>query len=228
YREVRTPLCEYTELFNRSIGEVTDIVQKEMYSFSDQGERNLSLRPEGTASSVRAALEHSVLAGEPVVRWYYLGPMFRAEKPARGRYRQFHQLCAECYDDDSPAADAESIDLAASFLHALGIRAFTVRVNSLGSPGTRAAYRDALREYFTPLRDRLSPESQARLGRNPLRILDSKDPRDLAHRDGAPSILDSLSPEDRAHFDRVRAHLDALGTSYTVDPTLVRGLDYYT
>ncbi len=228
YREVRTPVCEYTELFQRSIGEVTDIVQKEMYTFTDAGERSLTLRPEGTAGAARAALEHAVLGAEPVARWFYLGPMFRAEKPARGRFREFHQVGAECYGDDSPAVDAEAIDLAVSYLHALGISRYTVRVNSIGSAATRAAWRESLVAYFAPLRETLSPESQARLTRNPMRILDSKDPRDLAVIPQAPSVLDALSPEDRAHFDKVLAFLDALGTTYTVDPGLVRGLDYYT
>ncbi|MEZ4407509.1 MAG: histidine--tRNA ligase [Polyangiales bacterium] len=228
YAEVRTPICEYAELFHRGVGEATDIVEKEMYTFEDRGGRKLSLRPEGTASAVRAAIEHAALAQQPVVRWAYLGPMFRAEKPAKGRYRQFHQVGAEVYGDPSPAADAECIDLAATFIRSLGVGPVSVRLNSLGGADTRRRYRDALVAYFTPLADRLSEESRARLARNPLRILDSKDPRDLPHKAGAPSILDALDDADREHFEQVKAFLTATGVPFTVDPTLVRGLDYYT
>lgn len=228
FREVRTPVCEYTELFHRGVGDTTDIVEKEMYTFEDRGGRQLSLRPEGTASAVRAALEHGVLDRSPVVRWYYAGAMFRAERPAKGRYRQFHQLGAEVYGDASPAADAEVIDLAASFVRSLGIGPFEVRLNSLGARDSRQRYRDALVAYFEPVKDQLSPDSQSRLGRNPLRILDSKDPRDAGFKSAAPTILDYLSDEDRAHFEKVKSFLDALGVAYVVDPRLVRGLDYYT
>jgi histidyl-tRNA synthetase len=228
FQEVRTPLCEYAELFQRGVGEATDIVEKEMYTFDDRGQRRLALRPEGTASAVRAAIEHSVLAREPVVRWSYVGAMFRAERPAKGRYRQFHQVGAEVYGDDSPAVDAEVIDLASSFLQSIGITKFIVRVNSLGGAETRARYREALLAYFAPHREALSPESQLRLERNPLRILDSKDPRDQAFKAGAPSLVDALTPEDRAHFERVQGFLTALGTPFVVDASLVRGLDYYS
>ncbi|MBI5518390.1 MAG: histidine--tRNA ligase [Deltaproteobacteria bacterium] len=228
FREVRTPLCEYTELFSRGVGEGTDIVEKEMYVFDDRGGRALALRPEGTASAVRCALEHAALEREPVVRWAYAGAMFRAEKPARGRFRQFHQVGAEVYGDASPAADAEVLDLLVAFLRSLGLGAFELRVNSLGQRGSRQRYRDALVAHFSAVAQELSPESRERLGRNPLRILDSKDPRDQTPKLTAPSVLDHLDDEDRAHFARVRAYLDALGTPYRVDPTLVRGLDYYT
>lgn len=228
FHEVRTPLCEYTELFHRGVGDTTDIVEKEMYTFADRGGRHLSLRPEGTASAVRAAIEHSVLEKEPVVRWSYVGPMFRAERPAKGRYRQFHQVGAEVYGDGSAACDADVIDLAVTFLRALGITQFSVHLNSLGSRASRGRFRDALVAHFTPRLAELSPESQQRLARNPLRILDSKDPRDIAVREGAPSILDALDADDRAHFDKVCTFLDALGVPYTVNPLLVRGLDYYS
>ncbi len=228
FQEVRTPLCEYAELFHRGVGEATDIVEKEMYTFSDRGERHLALRPEGTASAVRAALEHSVLAREPVVRWSYSGAMFRAEKPAKGRYRQFHQVGAEVYGDESPAVDAEVIDLACAFLRTLGIAQFSVRLNSLGGAESRARYREALVAYYTPVRDKLSPESQGRLDRNPLRILDSKDPRDHVFKADAPNIIDALTDDDRVHFERVRAFLTALHVPFVVDTSLVRGLDYYT
>lgn len=228
FREVRTPLCEHAELFQRGVGEATDIVEKEMYTFEDRGQRRLALRPEGTASAVRAAIEHSALAREPVVRWYYLGPMFRAERPAKGRYRQFHQVGAEVYGDPSPAADAEVIALAVAFLRELGLTQFVVRLNSLGTAESRARYRDALVAHFSPVAAQLSPESQARLVRNPLRILDSKDPRDQPFKVGAPSVLDALTDDDRAHFESVQAYLRALAVPFTVDATLVRGLDYYT
>ncbi len=228
FAEVRTPLCESLELFQRGVGETTDIVEKEMYTFKDRGDRTLALRPEGTASAVRAALEHRVLDREPVVRWSYLGAMFRAERPAKGRYRQFHQVGAEIYGDASAAADAEVIDLATSFLASLGITQCTVRLNSLGGPDARARYRDALVAYFTPHRDALSPDSASRLERNPLRILDSKDPRDQPLKAAAPSILDSLGDEDRAHFELLQQYLRALGVPFEVTPSLVRGLDYYT
>jgi len=228
FQEVRTPLCEHVELFQRGVGEATDIVEKEMYTFEDRGQRRLALRPEGTASAVRAAIEHKVLSRQPVARWYYLGPMFRAERPAKGRYRQFHQVGAEVYGDPSAAVDAEVIALAVAFLQQLGITQFSVRLNSLGTAASRALYRAALVEHFRPHADALSPESQSRLERNPLRILDSKDPRDLPFKVGAPSVLDALIDEDRAHFEAVQAFLTALEVPFTVDPTLVRGLDYYT
>ncbi len=170
FRGVRTPVCEYTELFHRGVGDTTDIVEKEMYTFEDRGGRQLSLRPEGTASAVRAALEHGVLDRSPVVRWYYAGAMFRAERPAKGRYRQFHQLGAEVYGDASPAADAEVIDLAASFVRSLGIGPFEVRLNSLGARDSRQRYRDALVAYFEPVKDQLSPDSQSQFTLSVTRI----------------------------------------------------------
>jgi len=227
FGEVRTPLCEYTELFVRGVGETTDVVEKEMYSFDDRGGRSLTLRPEGTAGAVRAYLE-SVAGSEPLARWYYLGPMFRGERPAKGRYRQFHQLGVEVYGDGSAAVDAEVIHLGATFLHDLGIANVDVRINSLGSGDARARHREALVRYFTPLRERLSVDSQRRLGTNPLRIIDSKAPEDIALRVDAPSMSEFLSDADRRHFDAVQAILTRLGVSFVVDPTIVRGLDYYT
>ncbi|NOY91966.1 MAG: histidine--tRNA ligase [Deltaproteobacteria bacterium] len=228
YGEVRTPIVEKTALFTRSIGEATDIVNKEMYSFVDKGDEALTLRPEGTASCARAFLQHSVGAKKPVNKWYYLGPMYRRERPARGRYRQFYQAGVECYGDPGPFVDAEMIDMSVSLLAALGITEVRVLLNSLGSDQTRARYRDALKEFFTPLAAELSPESQARLEQNPLRILDSKSPKDQELSQGAPPILDFLGDDDREHFDELRRALDALGTPYEVDTSLVRGLDYYT
>lgn len=226
YREVRTPYVESTALFVRAIGDTTDVVEKEMYSFSRHHDE-LSLRPEGTAGAVRAYLEHKVHNAEPVSRWYYVGPMFRAENVQRGRYRQFHQLGAECFGDAGPGADAEMIDALVGFLEDIGIRQHDVVINSLGSGDTRSRYREALVAYLSPKKDSLSEDSQRRLSTNPLRILDSKLPQDQEASRGAPTLLDFLSDDDRAHWDALRGHLDALGTPYTVDPRLVRGLDYY-
>jgi histidyl-tRNA synthetase len=227
FREVRTPLLEPTPLFVRAIGETTDVVEKEMYSFDHHGEP-LTLRPEGTAGAARAYLEHTVHAKEPVTRWWYAGPMFRAERPQRGRYRQFFQLGAEVFGDPGPGCDAEVIDLLVGLLAALSVTGVTVLVNSIGGALAREKYRDALVQHLTPRMTTLSQDSQRRLSTNPLRILDSKDDRDRDAVALAPMIHDFLDPEDQAHFSRLRAHLDALGTPYTVDPRLVRGLDYYT
>ncbi|HTB75109.1 MAG TPA: histidine--tRNA ligase [Polyangiaceae bacterium] len=227
FREVRTPYVEPTALFVRAIGEVTDIVEKEMYSFEHHGEA-LTLRPEGTAGAARAYVEHAVHAREPVTRWWYMGPMFRAERPQRGRYRQFSQLGAEIFGDEGPGCDAEMIDMLVGFLGELAIPGVEVFVNSLGGPDTRARYREALVQHLTPRSAELSAESQRRLATNPLRILDSKDERDAAAVRDAPELHEFLDEADRRHFDRLRAALDALGTPYTVDARLVRGLDYYT
>jgi histidyl-tRNA synthetase len=227
YAEIRTPVVEPTPLFVRSIGEATDIVEKEMYSFERHGDA-LTLRPEGTAGAVRAYVEHHVHAKEPVTRWYYMGPMFRGERPARGRYRQFHQLGCEVYGDPGPASDAEMIDMLVQFFRSIGIHDLDVLVNSLGGASTRPRYREALRAHLLPKRDRLSDDSKRRLDVNPLRILDSKDPRDAEALQGAPAITDVLEGEDLAHWEQLQAHLDVLGTPYRKDPTLVRGLDYYT
>jgi histidyl-tRNA synthetase len=227
YREVRTPLVEPTALFVRSIGEATDVVEKEMYTFARHDE-SLTLRPEGTAGAARAYLEHGVNGREPTSRWYYLGPMFRAERPQRGRYRQFYQAGAEVYGDSGPATDAEMIDMLVGLMRSLGIADVTVLVNSLGSSGTRARYRDALIAHLAPKKDTLSEDSQRRLEKNPLRILDSKAKADQEACADAPTLLDVLDDDDRAHWDALRRHLDALGTPYVVDPRLVRGLDYYT
>jgi histidyl-tRNA synthetase len=227
YSEARTPLLEHTTLFARQIGETTDVVEKEMYSFQRHGDE-LTVRPEGTAGLARAFVEHSVHAKEPVTRWYYLGPMFRGERPAKGRYRQFYQAGCELYGDPGPFCDAEMIEMLVSWLGKIGIADVAIHLNSLGSAGTRERYRDALIAHFSPIKGKLGEDSQRRLEKNPLRILDSKDPRDKEASLGAPSILDLLSDEDRAHWSGLLAHLDALGVPYVIDPTLVRGLDYYT
>jgi histidyl-tRNA synthetase len=227
YAEVRTPLLELTPLFARQIGETTDVVEKEMYSFERHGEQ-LTVRPEGTAGVARAYVEHAVHAREPITRWYYLGPMFRGERPAKGRFRQFHQVGCELFGDPGPLCDAEMVDLVAGFLQRVGVAGFAIHVSSLGSSGTRARYRDELLRYFSPLKDRLSEDSQRRLERNPLRILDSKDPRDQEAALSAPSILDLLDAEDEAHWKGFLRYLDVMGLPYVIDKGLVRGLDYYT
>jgi len=227
YGEVRTPLLEPTELFVRSVGETTDIVQKEMFTLDHHGD-SLTLRPEGTASAARAYVEHAVQSREPVSRWYYLGPMFRAERPQRGRYRQFFQAGCEIFGDPGPVCDAEMIDMLYRFFRGLGIEDVQVLVNSLGGPGTRGRYRDLLRDHLTPHAAELTENSQRRLKDNALRILDSKSERDQELVRGAPPILDLLDEADRAHWDALRGHLDALGVPYRTEPRLVRGLDYYT
>jgi histidyl-tRNA synthetase len=227
FREIRTPYVEPTGLFVRAIGETTDVVEKEMYSFEHHHEA-LTLRPEGTAGAVRAYVEHGVQAREPVTRWWYSGPMFRAERPQRGRYRQFSQLGAEIFGDPGPGCDAEMIDMLVSFLGELRVPGVEVLVNSLGGPETRVRYREALVAHLTPIAPSLSAESQRRLTTNPLRILDSKDERDRAAVRDVPSLETFLDEGDREHFRQLRAYLDALGTPYSVEPRLVRGLDYYT
>ncbi|UJR80993.1 Histidyl-tRNA synthetase [Sandaracinus amylolyticus] len=228
YTEVRTPIVEPTQLFVRSIGETTDIVEKEMYTFVDKGDDMLTLRPEGTASAVRAYVEHAVNGREPISKWSYVGPMFRRERPARGRYRQFWQAGVECFGDAGPFVDAEMIDMVVTMLASLGVQDLEVLVNSLGSGETRAKYKDALTAYLSPHRDRLSEDSQRRLGTNPLRILDSKSEGDKEICAGAPSLLEFLDDADRTHFEELQKSLDALGTRYRVEPKLVRGLDYYS
>ncbi|MCS6856137.1 MAG: histidine--tRNA ligase [Sandaracinaceae bacterium] len=228
YAEIRTPLVEPTSLFVRSIGESTDIVGKEMYSFVDKGEDSLTLRPEGTASAVRAYIEHEIHAQEAVTKWYYIGPMFRRERPARGRYRQFWQAGIECFGDPGPYSDAEAIALLVEVLRAIGLSELEVVVNSIGSRSSKERYRQALVEFLKPHKEALSLESQRRLETNPLRILDSKDPKDQAICKNAPAILDFLSEQDRAHFESLCELLARLGIESRVDPHLVRGLDYYS
>jgi len=224
--EVRTPYVEPTSLYVRTIGEVTDIVEKEMYSFTHHDEP-LTLRPEGTAGAARAYVQHKVHNTEPVTRWYYAGPMFRAERPQRGRYRQFYQLGAEIFGDHGPACDAEMIDMLVGFLGSIGIRDVEVLVNSLGGAETRARYREALVTFLQPRTELLSETSQRRLSTNPLRILDSKSKQDQDALAGAPTIHDSFDDADRARFEDLQGHLRALGTPFRVDSNLVRGLDYY-
>jgi histidyl-tRNA synthetase len=227
YEEIRPPLLEATSLFVRSIGEVTDIVEKEMFSFTHHGDE-ISLRPEGTAGVARAYIEHNIATKEPVSRWYYLGPMFRSERPQKGRYRQFYQAGCEVFGDPGPAIDAEMIDMLVKLMDKLGIKQVSAKINTLGAAGTRARYREALVAYLTPHQSKLGEDSQRRLLLNPLRVLDSKDPRDAEVVAGAPSVLDVLDDEDRVHFETTCRYLDRLGAPYVVEPRLVRGLDYYT
>jgi histidyl-tRNA synthetase len=230
YREVRTPVLEYTPLFVRSVGEVTDVVEKQMYTFDDRDGRSVSMRPEGTASAVRAYIDRAMWNTEPVTRWYYMGPMFRHERAQRGRLRQFHQVGAELFGVDAPTIDAEVIAMLASLYVELGLPASSVvvTINSLGQPEERAAYREALVTYFSAHRDALDDESRRRLELNPLRILDSKNPDVQALVAKAPVLLDVLSDASQARFAKVREVLGALGVAHEVDPRLVRGLDYYT
>jgi histidyl-tRNA synthetase len=226
YGQVRLPLVEPTALFARSIGEVTDIVEKEMYSFEDRNGDSLSLRPEGTAGCVRAAIQHNLIASP--CRLWYCGPMFRYERPQKGRQRQFHQIGAELFGYASPDADAELIILLARLWRELGIdQAVSLEINSIGSADARAAYKGALVAYLQQHRDALDEDSQRRLLTNPLRILDSKNADTQALLDGAPSLENHLDEESREHFARLRACLDAAGVEYRLNPRLVRGLDYY-
>jgi histidyl-tRNA synthetase len=227
YHEVRTPVVEPAPLFVRSVGEGTDIVDKEMYSFVFH-DQPMTLRPEGTAGAVRAYVEHAVHGREPTTRWYYEGPMFRGERPARGRYRQFHQHGCEVFGDAGPLVDAEMIDMLVGLLRRLHIEEVEVLVNTLGGKGTKDRYRERLVLHLEPQKSSLSDDSQRRLSQNPLRILDSKHPKDQEAIASSPSILDVVDDDDKKHFDGLCAHLDRLGVPYRIDPRLVRGLDYYT
>ena len=228
FTEVRPPIVESTELFVRSIGQETDIVEKEMYTFKDRGDKSLTLRPEGTASCVRAYIQHSVSNKEPLTKWYYLGPMYRRERPAKGRYRQFYQGGVEVYGDAGPYVDAEVIDMVVAFVQSIGIEDVEVLVNSLGSGDSRKNYTQALLSYFAPQKNNLCADCQRRLESNPLRVLDCKVPSCQAIAAQAPIIVDHLGAEDREHFQGLTSTLDTLGTPYRVDGRLVRGLDYYT
>ncbi len=227
YGEIRTPIFESTELFVRGVGETSDIVEKEMYTFLDKGERSMTLRPEWTAPVVRAALQHGLFA-QGAQRLYYLGPIFRYERPQAGRYRQSHQFGIECAGFTEPEADAEVIALGWDLLQEYAIGGVTLRLNSVGDENCRPKYRDALRAHFAPHRDKLSADSQRRLERNPLRVLDSKAPEDQPFLAGAPQFERFLCAQCRAHFDSVKRALETIGVPYTVDPRIVRGLDYYT
>lgn len=228
YREMRTPVFEYTELFNRSVGDTTDVVQKEMYTFDDNGGRSISLRPEGTAGAVRAYLEHGLHNEALPQKVCYITSCYRYEKPQAGRLREFHQFGVECFGAASPAADAEVISLADYAFKALGVGNLSLEINSIGCPECRAKYTAALKAYFKSNESELCGTCRDRLERNPMRILDCKSPVCSAVAAGAPVVLDYICDACREHFDMVQKHLDALGIAYTVNPHIVRGLDYYT
>ena len=229
YGEIRTPMFEHYEVISRSVGDTTDIVTKEMYDFHDKGDRHITLRPEGTAPVVRSYVENKLFAPEvqKPVKVYYIGSMFRYERPQAGRLREFHQLGVECFGSKNPATDVETIAMAYQLFNTLGIKDVTLHLNSLGNTESRLAYRQALIDYLTPMRDTLSKDSQRRLDENPLRVLDSKEKEDKVAVENAPSILDYLDDESQAHFDEVRAMLDSLNIPYVIDTNMVRGLDYY-
>ncbi|WP_201007651.1 histidine--tRNA ligase [Paenibacillus glycanilyticus] len=226
FREIRTPIFEATELFQRGVGETTDIVEKEMYTFTDRGDRSITLRPEGTAGVVRSYVENK-LYGEPdVSKLYYIGPMFRYERQQAGRYRQFHQFGIEALGSVDPAIDAEVIALGYTFYKEVGLKGVRVEINSVGTPAVRAAFREKLLAFLMPMRDQLCKDCQSRMERNPLRVLDCK--TDQARFEEAPSILDSLDEECNIHFDKVKTYLTDMGIPFSINPRLVRGLDYYT
>ena len=229
YGEIRTPMFEHYEVISRSVGDTTDIVTKEMYDFHDKGDRHITLRPEGTAPVVRSYVENKLFAPEvqKPVKVYYIGSMFRYERPQAGRLREFHQLGVECFGSKNPATDVETIAMAYQLFNTLGIKEVTLHLNSLGNTESRLAYRQALIDYLTPMRDTLSKDSQRRLDENPLRVLDSKEKEDKVAVENAPSILDYLDDESQAHFDEVCAMLDSLNIPYVIDTNMVRGLDYY-
>ena len=229
YGEIRTPMFEHYEVISRSVGDTTDIVTKEMYDFHDKGDRHITLRPEGTAPVVRSYVENKLFAPEvqKPVKVYYIGSMFRYERPQAGRLREFHQLGVECFGSKNPATDVETIAMAYQLFNTLGIKDVTLHLNSLGNTDSRLAYRQALIDYLTPMRESLSKDSQRRLEENPLRVLDSKEKEDKVAVENAPSILDYLDEESQAHFDEVRAMLDSLNIPYVIDTNMVRGLDYY-
>lgn len=229
FQEIRTPTFEHTELFHRGVGETTDIIHKETYTFDDRGSRSMTLRPEGTAGAVRAVIEHGLVSQEGSrVKVYYIGPNFRYERPASGRLRQHHQFGVEVFGIAEPEADVECILLQMDFYARCGIKDLALQINSLGDADSKGRYREALVRFLEPKKDHLSEDSQRRLVENPLRILDSKDPRDQAATQGAPPAIESLSDASRANFERIQSLLTAASVPFTVNPNLVRGFDYYT
>ena len=228
YKEIRTPVFEHTELFQRGIGDTTDVVEKEMYTFTDRGNRSITLRPENTASAVRAYVEHKLSKDDAATKFYYIGPMFRYDRPQAGRLREFHQFGIEEYGTQDPVADVELISLASSVINRLQLDSVHLQINSIGCPTCRAEYHKALKSYFEGYKDKLCDTCLSRLDKNPMRILDCKSPICSEIAKDAPKITDYLCDECRNHFDAVQKYLDAAGIEYTVDPTIVRGLDYYT
>ena len=228
YSEIRTPAFERTELFSRGVGEETDIVSKEMYSWTDQGGENLTLKPELTAPVVRSFIQHNLGGQSPINKLYYIDALFRRERPQKGRYRQFHQFGIEAFGSEHPEIDAEVIALAMSVFNDIGLTGLTLKLNSIGSPKCRSDYRNALRDFLKPHFNDLSETSQKRFENNPMRILDTKIPHEIEILKEAPNISDSLTAEDKAHFEEVCSLLDAMGIQYLIESNLVRGLDYYT
>lgn len=228
YKEIRTPVFEHTELFQRGVGDTTDVVQKEMYTFDDKGGRSITLRPEGTAGAARAFLENGLCNEALPQKVYYLVSCYRYEKPQAGRLREFHQFGVECFGTQSPLADAELIALASAVFDRLGVTGLRLEINSIGCPTCRAKYYDALRSYFAARKDELCDTCQGRLERNPMRILDCKSPVCQEIAKDAPAVTDYLCDECREHFDKVQSYLKAQNINYTVNPRIVRGLDYYT
>lgn len=228
FREIRTPVFEHTELFDRSVGETTDVVQKEMYTFTDNGGRSVTLRPEGTAGVARAVLEHGLTGDAMPLKLFYITSCYRYEKPQAGRLREFHQFGVEYFGSEDPSADAETIALADDFLTSLGVENYSLRINSIGCPACRAEYHKALKAYFASHIDRMCGNCHQRLEKNPMRLLDCKVPECHEIASGAPSILDYLCDDCRAHFNEVQRQLGVLQIPFEVDPHIVRGLDYYT
>lgn len=228
FKEIRTPVFEHTELFARGVGQTTDVVQKEMYTFDTKGGESVTLRPEGTAGAARAVLEHGLVNDSLPIKASYFVSCYRYEKPQAGRLREFHQFGLECYGTQSPVADAELICAAQSIFDRLGIKQLRLEINSIGCPACRAEYHKALKEYFYGYKDELCDTCNSRLEKNPMRILDCKSPVCSKIAGGAPKITDYLCDECKEHFASVQKYLDAAGVEYTVNPTIVRGLDYYT
>ena len=228
YKEIRTPVFEHTELFQRGVGDTTDVVQKEMYTFDDKGGRSITLRPEGTAGAVRSFLENGLCNEALPQKVCYLISCYRYEKPQAGRLREFHQFGVECFGTASPLADAEIISLAKSLFDTLGVRDLSLEINSIGCPKCRAEYHKALKEYFASRKDELCDTCKGRLDRNPMRILDCKSPICHEIAQGAPVVIDYLCDECKEHFEKVQKYLDAQNIEYKINPQIVRGLDYYT
>lgn len=228
FAEARPPIMEYTQVFTRSIGETSDIVEKEMYTFKDKGDRSITLRPEGTAPLVRAYVQHSLHTLPAPQKYFYLGPMFRYERPQRGRLRQFTQVGAEAFGLAGPGVDADLIASLVEFLSRVGLKGLTLELNSIGCEACRPGFRTALVEFFTPKHDHLCPDCQRRLGQNPLRVMDCKVPGCIELKAGAPTVNEHLCGGCREHFDGLTAMLNALDVNYVINPLLVRGLDYYT
>jgi histidyl-tRNA synthetase len=228
YKEIRTPMFELTSLFSRSIGELTDIVGKEMYTFTDRSGDSVTLRPEGTASVIRSYIQNNLGEAQPLVKVYYIAPMFRQERPQAGRLRQFHQFGAEAIGSPTPETDVDIITMAVEIYRQFGITNFTLKINSVGNEECRPRYKELLRTELLKIADRLTVESQKRIEQNPMRVLDSKDENDRALTENMPRITDHLNEECAAHFDRVKELLTFMDIPFEVDPRLVRGLDYYT